>query len=83
MSRVKITSSLALVLASNKVAQGKTMPVILQIMLLLDVIKVEGKSYPMTGLNTPLGLQKVKAPRISRQSAHEGGKGCQPYTPTI
>jgi hypothetical protein len=40
-------------------------------MLLLEVIKVEGKSYPMTGLNKPLGLQKVEAPRISKQSARE------------
>jgi hypothetical protein len=29
----------------------------------------------------PLGLQDVEAPRISRQSAHEGGKGCWSYAP--
>ena len=27
--------------------------------------------YPITGLDRPWGLQKIKAPRISRQSAHE------------
>jgi len=27
-----------------------------------------------TGLDRPLGLQEFEAPRISRQSAHEGGK---------
>jgi hypothetical protein len=27
-----------------------------------------------TGLDRPLGLQEVEAPRVSRQSAHEGGK---------
>jgi hypothetical protein len=32
------------------------------------------KSYPNAGLDRPLGLQKVETPRISRQSAHEGGK---------
>jgi hypothetical protein len=31
----------------------------------------EGKSYPYTGLDRPLGIQDVQAPRIS---AHEGGK---------
>ena len=32
------------------------------------------KSYPITGLDRPLGLQEVEAPRICRQSEHEGGK---------
>jgi len=32
------------------------------------------KSHPITGLDRPLGLQKVEAPRISRQSTHEGGE---------
>jgi hypothetical protein len=32
------------------------------------------KSHPYTGLDRPIGLQEVGAPRISRQSAHEGGK---------
>jgi hypothetical protein len=27
-------------------------------------------------MDRPLRLQEVKAPRISRQSAHEGGTGC-------
>jgi hypothetical protein len=30
-------------------------------------------SYPYTSLDTPLGLQEVEAPRISRQTVHEGG----------
>jgi len=33
---------------------------------------------PCTGLDRPLGLQGVEAPRISRQSAHEGGKVVSP-----
>jgi hypothetical protein len=32
------------------------------------------KSYSITGLDRCLGLQKLEAPRISRQSAHEGAK---------
>ena len=32
------------------------------------------KSYPITGLDRRFGLQYVEAPRISRQSAYEGGK---------
>jgi hypothetical protein len=31
-------------------------------------------SYPITGLNRPLGLQEVEGSRISAQSVHEGGK---------
>jgi len=54
------------------------MPVILQIMLFLEVIKVKGYSYPNTGLNRPLGLQKIEAPGISRQSARDGGKVVSP-----
>jgi len=32
------------------------------------------KSYPITGLARPLGLQEVEVPRISKQR-------CQPYEP--
>jgi hypothetical protein len=32
------------------------------------------KSYPITGLDWPVGLQEVEAHRISRQLAHESGK---------
>jgi hypothetical protein len=32
------------------------------------------ETYIITGLDRPLRLQEVEAPRISRQSAHEGGK---------
>jgi hypothetical protein len=35
-------------------------------------------SSPYKGLHRPLGLQEVEAPRISRQSAHEGGKVISP-----
>jgi hypothetical protein len=31
-------------------------------------------SYPYTGLERHLGLQEVESPRISTQTAHEGGK---------
>jgi hypothetical protein len=78
MSRAKITSSLAVVLANNKVVKGKKLPLILQIMLFLEVIKVRDESYPMTGLSRPLGLQEVEATGISRQSAHEGSKVVSP-----
>jgi len=33
-------------------------------------------SYPISGLDIPLGLQEVQAPIISRQLAHDG---FQPY----
>jgi hypothetical protein len=35
-------------------------------------------SFPTTCLDMPLGFQAVEAPRISRQSAHEGGKVVSP-----
>jgi len=38
-------------------------------------------SYPTVGLDTPLGLQELEAPKPARQSAHEGGKGWQLYAP--
>ena len=34
---------------------------------------------PCAGLDSSKDLHKVEAPRISRQSAHEFGKFCQPY----
>jgi hypothetical protein len=39
---------------------------------------VSSKSYPITGLDRPLSLQEVEAPRISRQSANESGKFVSP-----
>jgi hypothetical protein len=36
------------------------------------------KSYPITGLDRPLGLKEFEASRISRQSAHDGGKVVSP-----
>jgi hypothetical protein len=36
------------------------------------------KNYPITGLNRPLGRQKVVAPRIYRESTYEGGKVVSP-----
>ena len=38
----------------------------------------ESKSNTITGLDRPLGVQQVEAPRIFRQSAHEGGKVVNP-----
>jgi hypothetical protein len=35
-------------------------------------------SYLCTGLDRPLGLQEVEAPRISRQSAQEGNNVVSP-----
>jgi len=34
---------------------------------------------PYTGLETPLGLQEIEVPRISRQSVHECGKVVSSY----
>jgi len=34
--------------------------------------------YPIIGTDRPLGFQEVEAPRISRQSAHEGGTVVSP-----
>jgi len=39
--------------------------------------KKKVKKFP-TGLDTPLGLQEVEAPRISRESAHDDGKVFSP-----
>jgi len=36
------------------------------------------RSYPITDPARPLGVQEVEAPIISKQSAHEGGKGVSP-----
>ena len=36
------------------------------------------KPIPFPDLDRPLGLKEVEAPRISRQSAHEGGKAISP-----
>jgi len=38
----------------------------------------EAKSYPITGLDRPLGLQEVGAFKISRKSAHVNGKVVSP-----
>ena len=35
-------------------------------------------SFPYTGLGRPLRVQKVEVPRVSRQSAREGGKVVSP-----
>jgi hypothetical protein len=37
-------------------------------------IYIKRKSHPYTGLDRPVGLQEVRAPRIPRQSTHERGK---------
>jgi hypothetical protein len=37
-------------------------------------VKGKGKAFPLQALGRPLGFQEVEAPRISRQSAHEGDK---------
>jgi hypothetical protein len=41
------------------------------------------QSYHITGLDGPLGLQEVEAPRISGQSAHEGCKVASPTHPHV
>ena len=37
-----------------------------------------GKSHPCRGLDRPLELHEVEAPKISKQSAHDGGKVVSP-----
>jgi hypothetical protein len=44
---------------------------------LVNLVKI----YPITGLHRPLVLHKVRVPRISRQSAREGGNVVSPYAP--
>ena len=46
-------------------------------------ISLRGKRYPVTGLDKTLRLQKIQAPRTSRQSAHEDGKGNKPQAPAL
>jgi hypothetical protein len=38
-------------------------------------------SYPIAGLDMPLGLQEFQVPKLPRQLAHEGGEGWQLYAP--
>jgi hypothetical protein len=40
--------------------------------------KGKGKAFPLQAFHRPLGFQEVEAPRISRQSALEGGKVVSP-----
>jgi hypothetical protein len=41
-------------------------------------------SYPITGLDRPLGFQEVEASRISKQLGHERGKvESRPYGPPL
>ena len=42
------------------------------------VYKGKGKAFPLQAFDRPLGSQEVEAPRISRQSAQEGGKVVSP-----
>jgi len=44
----------------------------------LPFISMETFIYPSKGLHRPLGLQEAEAPRISRQSANDGGKAVRP-----
>jgi hypothetical protein len=41
-------------------------------------VRTQKVMQPNTGLNRPLRLHKFDAPRLSRQSAHEGGKVVSP-----
>jgi hypothetical protein len=40
--------------------------------------KGKGKAFPLQAWIGPWGFQEVEAPRISRQSAHGGGKVVSP-----
>ena len=46
--------------------------------------EIPPKNYPRSGIDRPLGLQMVEAPRISRQSAYEGDTAVSPrHRPTV
>jgi len=47
---------------------------IIIIIIIITLYSFTFKSCPFTGLGRPFGLQKAEAPRISKQSAHEGSK---------
>jgi len=36
-------------------------------------VTITNKSYTITGLDRPFGLQEVEAPKISKQSTQRGG----------
>ena len=38
-------------------------------------------AIPLQALTGPDDSRRLRGSQISRQSAHEGGKGCQPYAP--
>jgi hypothetical protein len=44
-----------------------------------DIVVPACKSYPITGLNKPIGPWDVEVSRISSHAAHEGGKVVSPY----
>jgi hypothetical protein len=46
---------------------------------ILHYTKYVSKSYPITGVDRPLGLHEVEAPRIARKSVHEDGKVVMRY----
>jgi hypothetical protein len=46
-------------------------------------VKGKGKAFPLQALDRPLGFQEVQAPRISTQSAHEGGKVSPTHRPSL
>jgi len=53
-------------------------------MVLCGMYLQKGKDYPITGLDRPLGIQEVDAPRISKQLAQKGGKVDSPMDwPTL
>jgi hypothetical protein len=44
----------------------------------IQIYLLKVKAAPSTGMDRPRGFQEVEGPRISRQSAHEGGKVVSP-----
>jgi len=42
------------------------------------IILIKGKAMPIGACTSPLGLQQVEAPRISRHSAYERGEVVSP-----
>jgi hypothetical protein len=67
-----------------EIARQVVMAFVLTMKMMLISIIIIVKSYAITGLNRPIGLQEAEAPRIYRQSPHEGGKVVSPkYRPSL
>ena len=72
----------AITWAVGQSSRGRSGSSMLQFGFQLDSLSLSHthahKSYPCTGVDRPLGRQKLEAPRIFRQLTHEGGSLVSP-----